>query len=152
MVKKTTAPEKKGEKTQTKESQIVFTVGKRKRAVARARLKPGKGVIKINSVPLELIQPEFLRMRIEEPLMLVGDAWKNFDINVNVKGGGIMGQADATRQAIARCLCEVLGPEVKKTFISYDRNLLVYDPRRTEPHKPPHSSWGPRRYKQRSKR
>jgi small subunit ribosomal protein S9 len=46
----------------------------------------------------------------------------------------------------------MLGSNMKKIFMEYDRNILVYDPRRTEPHKPPRSSQGPRRYKQRSKR
>lgn len=131
---------------------IIFTTGKRKRAIARARLKPGKGVVKINSIPLEQIFPEAIRLKIQEPLLLTGNEWEKFDINVNVKGGGVTGQADAARQAIARGLVELLGNKVKKTFLEYDRNLLVYDPRRVEPAKPPHSSWGARRYKQRSKR
>ena len=63
-----------------------------------------------------------------------------------------MGQANAARQAIAKGLAQIMGDDVKKKFLEYDRNLLVYDSRRTEPHKPPHSSWGARRYKQRSKR
>lgn len=132
--------------------QTVFVTGKRKKAVARGFFRPGKGIIRVNSVPLELLQPEMLRLRIMEPLMLIGDAWKGFDAKITVKGGGPSGQAEAVRMVIARGLSEVLGEDVRKTFLSYDRNLLVYDPRRTEPHKPPHSSWGPRRYKQRSKR
>jgi ribosomal protein S9 len=129
-----------------------FVTGKRKRSVARAYFKPGKGVIKVNSVPIELVRPEMFRLRMMEPLMLTGESWKKYDANITVSGGGSTGQADAVRQAIARGLSEVLGPEARRTFLSYDRNLIVYDPRRTEPHKPPHSSWGPRRYKQRSKR
>jgi len=161
MVKKKTAEEKEKkskakssgtEKPAQRKEKLVFTTGKRKRAVARAVFKQGKGTVKINSTPLELIQPEILRLRIQEPLMLAGDIGKNLDIRVNVKGGGIMGQADATRQAIARGLAEIGGADIKKLFLNYDRNLLVYDPRRTEPRKPPHSSWGARRYKQRSKR
>jgi small subunit ribosomal protein S9 len=144
-------PSKKEEKPAQKKG-IVFTTGKRKRAIARATFRPGKGVIKINSVPLELFRPEIIRMRINEPLTLVGDAWKSYDIKINVAGGGVIGQADAARQCIARGLSELLGADVKKRFTEYDRNLLVYDPRRTEPHKPPRSSQGPRRYKQRSKR
>jgi small subunit ribosomal protein S9 len=69
-----------------------------------------------------------------------------------VKGGGTTGQVDAARQAIARGLVELLGGDLKQRYMAYDRNLLVFDPRRTEPHKPPRSSQGPRRYKQRSKR
>ena len=130
---------------------FVLTTGKRKRSVARAVLKPGKGSINVNSIPIDAYPYEMIRLRIMEPLLLSGDAHKAFDISVNVKGGGQWGQADAARQAIAKGLVEYI-PDLKEMFISYDRNLIAYDPRRTEPHKPPHSSWGPRRYKQRSKR
>jgi len=138
-------------KKSEKEKQV-FTTGKRKKAVARARFKEGRGIVKVNKKPLALIENEITRLKMQEPLILTGDAWKKYDISVNVKGGGIMGQAEAVRQAIAKGLAELLGKDTKALFMEYDRNLLVYDPRRTEPHKPPHSSWGPRRYKQRSKR
>lgn len=127
-----------------------FATGKRKRAVARARFRKGEGV-KINSVPLKLFKNEMVRNMIEEPLVLAGDAAKGLEINVNVKGGGVMGQADAVRQAIARGLVQ-RKPDLREKFLQYDRNLLISDPRRTEPHKPPRSSQGPRRAKQKSKR
>ncbi len=152
MVEKKTKPAKKKEKNEKEDVKLIFTTGKRKRAVARATVKPGSGRVSVNSVPLELIEPETLRMRLSEPLLLAGEGWKGYDIMVNVKGGGIMGQVNAARQAIARGIVEVLGDNVKRMFTEYDRTLLVYDPRRTEPHKPPRSSQGPRRYKQRSKR
>jgi len=144
----------KSKKTETKEKKpkIIFTVGKRKRAVARARFKKGSGNIRINAKPLDWIQNELALLKIKEPLVLAGDSWKSFDIDINVKGGGVMGQAEACRQAIAKGLVEIFGDDLKKTFLSYDRNLLVADHRRTEPHKPPRSSKGARRYKQRSKR
>jgi small subunit ribosomal protein S9 len=132
--------------------QAVFVTGKRKRAIARAYFKSGKGMVKVNSVPIELVMPDMFRLKMMEPLMIMGDAWKRYDASITVRGGGPAGQADAVRQVIARGLSELLGPDARKTFLSYDRNLIVYDSRRTEPHKPPHSSWGPRRYKQRSKR
>ncbi len=131
---------------------VIFTVGKRKRAVARCTARPGKGLVLINSKPLNNIKSEVLRLRLSEPLAIAGDAWKSHDFIVNVKGGGVSGQAEAARQAIARGLVEIFGPSLREKFMDYDRNLLVYDPRRTEPHKPPRSSQGPRRYKQRSKR
>jgi small subunit ribosomal protein S9 len=151
-VKKKEKAKPKPSKKETVQKGVVFTTGKRKRAVARATFRPGKGVIKINSRPLEFFTPEIIRMRINEPLTLAGNAWKSYDIRINVTGGGVTGQADAARQCIARGLSELLGPDIRKRFIEYDRNLIVYDPRRTEPHKPPRSSQGPRRYKQRSKR
>jgi small subunit ribosomal protein S9 len=129
-----------------------FTTGKRKRAVARASFRPGSGRIMINSVPLETMNNEMVRMKIGEPLVLAGDGWKKFNISVNVRGGGITGQADAARQAVAKGLAQLLGDDIKNRFLGYDRHLIVADPRRTETHKPPRSSQGPRRYKQRSKR
>ena len=130
----------------------VFVTGKRKRAIARAYFEPGKGMIKVNSIPIDLVMPDMFRLKMMEPLMVIGNEWKRFDGKITVRGGGPAGQADAVRQAISRALSELLGPETRKAFLSYDRNLIVYDPRRTEPHKPPRSSQGPRRYKQRSKR
>ena len=139
-------------KKETKEK-IVFATGKRKTAVARARLKPGSGEVIINDIPLNMWQPEYARLRIWEPLMLAGDLAKKVDIKVNVKSGGVSSQADAIRQAIAKGLVEFFKDEnLKKTFLEFDRNLLVYDPRRCEPHKPSRSKKGARRHKQRSKR
>ncbi|HDD46556.1 MAG TPA: 30S ribosomal protein S9 [Candidatus Aenigmarchaeota archaeon] len=149
---KATSKEKIGrEKSKAEKKSLVFTVGKRKRAVARTVIKPGKGAVYINNVPLNIFGNETVRLLIQEPLLLSGDLWKGYDFYVNVKGGGVMGQAEAIRQSIARGLVE-FNPNLRKTFMGYDRNLLIYDSRRTEPHKPPRSSQGPRRYKQRSKR
>ncbi len=131
--------------------EIIHCVGKRKRAVARATLRPGKGKIRINDKPLELFEPEYAKLRIEEPLILAGNVVKNVDIDVNVKGGGVFGQADAIRVAICRALAK-FDRKLRNIFMEYDRRLLVSDPRRTEPHKPSRSSAGPRRKKQQSKR
>ena len=139
-------------KKEEKAPKHIFFTGKRKKAVARATVKPGSGRVYINSQPLDQIRNETVRMLLQEPLALAGDAGKKFDLSVHTNGGGIMGQAQAARQAMARGLVEMLGPSARKAFLEYDRNILVYDPRRTEPHKPPRSSQGPRRYKQRSKR
>jgi len=139
-----------------KREKIVLEVGKRRLAVARALVKAGSGKVFINSKPLELWGTDILRMWIREPLILAGDIAKNIDINVNVKGGGIVGQAEAIRQAIAKGLVSYFkDKKLREKFMKYDRNLLVYDPRRNEPH---HSSGkgaskrGSRRHKQRSKR
>ncbi len=130
----------------------VFETGKRRKAVASASIKPGRGIVKINTMPLERIGNPFMKMKIMEPLILAGDAWKQFDIKVSAKGGGILGQADASRLAIAKGLAALIGPELRNKYMEYDRNMLIADPRRTEPHKPPRSSQGPRRAKQKSKR
>jgi small subunit ribosomal protein S9 len=130
---------------------IVIATGTRKRAVARATLRPGKGVIRINKKPIENLQPEMIKLMILEPLRLAGDVVNKYDISVIVKGGGIVGQAEAARQSIALALV-AKNKKLKETFLNYDRALLVADPRRTEPHKPSRSSKGPRKHKQRSKR
>ncbi|UCC91639.1 MAG: 30S ribosomal protein S9 [Candidatus Aenigmatarchaeota archaeon] len=153
--KKVKAAKKKGGKKKEGKKEkkgIIFTTGKRKRAVAKASIKPGSGKILINGEPLENFKNEVVKLRLKEPFILAGKEWESYDFIVNMKGGGILGQTDAARQAIARGLVEIFGSELKQKFLDYDRNLLVYDPRRTEPHKPPRSSQGPRRYKQRSKR
>lgn len=132
---------------------FVFTVGKRKIATARAKVSPGSGKILINSKPLELWGDKISRLRIKEPLMLSGDLANKVNISVNVRGGGVTGQTDAVRMAIARGLVEFFkSNELRQKFINYDRNLLVFDFRRTEPHKPSRSKAGSRRHKQRSKR
>ena len=132
---------------------IIFTVGKRKKAVARAKIVSGTGKVLINSTPLEIWGDEALRLWVKEPVLLAEDLVKNVDITVNVKSGGITGQAEAVRQAIARGLVEFSkSKELKNKYLEYDRNLLVFDFRRTEPHKPSRSKTGPRRHKQRSKR
>ncbi len=109
--------------------------GKRKTAIARVTLKPGNGKVKINNVPLSLYKPELYRMRIEEPLILAEDVVKKLDISVNVHGGGIMGQTDAARTAIAKALSENT-PKLKQKFLNYDRNLIVDDVRLKETTKP----------------
>src|SRR3989344_5398556 len=84
----------------------IVSVGKRKKAIARAAIREGKGIVRINSVPLELIEPRYKQMRIKEAIILAGEAAKNVDISVTVEGGGMWGQADATRTAIANALVD----------------------------------------------
>jgi len=118
--------------------QVLVVSGKRKTAVARAVFKPGRGRVFINGIPLEIYQPELVRLKIMEPLLLAGDEYRNaVDIKVDVKGGGFMGQAVAARIAIARGLVKWFeSPELEKRFLEYDRHMLVGDPRQAEPKKP----------------
>ncbi|OYT53489.1 30S ribosomal protein S9 [Candidatus Bathyarchaeota archaeon] len=111
----------------------LIATGKRKTAIARAVIRPGNGNIRINNIPLEVYQPEVAKWKIMEPLMLAGDLWKQVDIDVNVKGGGFMGQAEAVRMSIARGLVTWFkSSKLKKLFISYDRSMIAGDPRRKE--------------------
>jgi small subunit ribosomal protein S9 len=114
----------------------IVTSGKRKTAIARATIKAGRGRVRINKIPVEIFQPEIARMLLMEPLIMAKKLVNKVDINVDVKGGGFMGQAEAARTAIARALFEwSKDEELRKAFLEYDRTLLVNDTRRKEPKK-----------------
>jgi small subunit ribosomal protein S9 len=134
-----------------KTPQIVQTTGKRKEAVARATVRKGVGRVYVNQRPLEILEPETVRQKIQEPILMVGDRWKNLDIEVNVQGGGIIGQASAVRTAVARGLLKWLkDPALEEMFKHYDRSLVVNDPRRKLPKRP--GGRGARKRRQKSYR
>lgn len=110
--------------------------GKRKTAIAKAIIRPGRGRVRVNNIPLKIYQPELARSKIMEPLLLAGDTWKTIDIDVKVRGGGFMGQAEAARMAVARGIVSWFkSSEIKHRYTRYDRRMLAGDPRRTEPKK-----------------
>ena len=124
-----------------KNKKVVHTSGKRKTAVARATVKAGKGRVRVNSEPIEILQPALSRRKAMEPL-IIADAMNRLskvDVNILTHGGGIMGQTDAIRPAIARGLvhynggAEGLDEELRDEYLRFDRSLLVNDPRRKEP-------------------
>ena len=115
---------------------IIHASGKRKRAVARATLKQGNGIIRINNFNLENYKPELAKLKIMEPISIAGEIAKKVNIDVNVFGGGWQSQAEASRLAIAKALAEVGGKKLRDEFLNYDRHLLVADVRRKEPYKP----------------
>ena len=118
-------------------AKILRTTGKRKTAIARATFNSGKGRVRVNNNHVEFYQPELARLKIQEPLELAGKHSERVDINVSVQGGGVMGQAEASRTAIARGIIEWSGDEdLQKLIQSYDRALLVNDTRRKEPKHP----------------
>jgi small subunit ribosomal protein S9 len=133
--KKTKAKAKKAK------AKVVNTSGKRKTAIARATVKAGKGRIRVNSEPIEILNPELARAKAMEPLTIASamNRLADVDINVNTTGGGQMGQVDAIRTAIARGLvhfnggAEGVDEELRDEFLRFDRSLLVNDPRRKEP-------------------
>lgn len=117
-----------------KKKKLLVQRGKRKEAVARASLRPGKGVVRFNGLALNALHSPIERAVLSEPLQLV-DA-SNYDIDVVARGGGRMGQVQAARTAIARALVAASGDdELKKRLVEYDRSLLVEDFRRVEPKK-----------------
>jgi small subunit ribosomal protein S9 len=121
-----------------KKEKMIVTSGKRKTAVARAKIKEGKEEIKINKVPYENLS-YFRKLRIREPIEITKDVLGNFNFNINVKvsGGGQESQIEASRLAIAKALAEFTkSVKLRKAFLDYDRNLLVADTRRKEAYKP----------------
>ncbi|MCX6668677.1 MAG: 30S ribosomal protein S9 [Methanothrix sp.] len=112
---------------------IINSSGKKKTATARATLKEGNGIVRINKVPLDIYEPRLARLKIQEPVQIAGDLIKAMDIDVVVSGGGTMGQTDAVRTAIAKGIVEWTGDTaLKEAFSEYDRNLLVSDHRQKE--------------------
>lgn len=124
--------------------QAVQTFGKKKTAIAVAHCKAGNGMIRVNGRPLELVQPEILRLKAFEPLLILGkERFANVDIRVRVSGGGQTSQIYAIRQALSKAIVaynqkyvdEASKQEIRNILINYDRSLLVADPRRCEPKK-----------------
>jgi len=116
---------------------IMVISGKRKTAIARAVVRPGAGRIRINRTPLEIYEPEIAREKLMEPLIQAGDeVWKQVDIDVKVSGGGYMGQAEASRMAIANALLKwTKSSHLRTVFVEYDRTMIAGDPRQKEPKK-----------------
>jgi len=130
---------------------VVNSSGKRKTAVARATIQKGTGLIRINRKPLELYEPDIARFKIMEAVRAAENYIDKVDIDVDVSGGGFMGQASAVRTAIAQGLIEYTGdPSLKLAFLDYGRDLLVSDSRRKEAKK--HLGRGARKKRQKSYR
>ena len=108
---------------------VIHTIGRRKTAVARIYLKAGNGTITVNKRELDnYFTTPTLQYKVKQALALVG-AEDAYDVKVNVYGGGITGQAEATRLAIARALCQ-LDAENRATL--KPEGLLTRDPRMVE--------------------
>ena len=125
---------------------IIQTSGKRKQATARATLKAGTGIIRVNGVPVEKLTPELSRMKIKELLIIVGEEKiTKVNIDVKVSGGGAIGQIDAARIAMSRAIVEYLQSQtVEKNIRAYDRSMLSGDSRQVEAKK-----WGGRKARKR---
>jgi len=116
-------------KKTTKKVEKIWATGRRKKAIARARISEGKGEIVINKKPLnEYFKSELLQNEVKTALTLV-EANGKYDIAITVDGGGLSGQAGACRHAIARAL--VLSNETFKATIK-SAGLLTRDPRMKE--------------------
>jgi len=118
---------------------VTNTSGKKKTAVARATITEGNGRVRVNAQPVELADPELARLKMLEPFRLADDDLRDeVDVDVDVEGGGVMGQADAARTAIARGLVQHTNDaELRDAYMEFDRSLLVNDVRQSESKK-----WG----------
>jgi small subunit ribosomal protein S9 len=109
--------------------EVIHKIGRRKNAVARVYISKGKGNITVNKRDMEdYFTTGTLQYKVRQPLAMT-DNVKSFDINVNVFGGGITGQAEAIRLAISRAMCEI--NEENRTILKPE-GLLTRDPRMVE--------------------
>lgn len=108
---------------------VINTSGRRKTSVARVYMKTGKGVITVNNREIKDYFPsDVLQIIVNQPFVTT-ELTSKYDVTVNVKGGGLSGQAEATRLAIAKAICEVSEenrPALKK------EGFLTRDPRMVE--------------------
>jgi len=131
---KKTKRKKKAAKKPAKK--VIVARGKRKESVARATIREGKGVIRVNSRNIASYTNPYMREIVREALQYVGPEANTVDISVNVSGGGVMGQAQAARTAIANALAMYFEDlNLKEKFIEIDRSLVIEDIRRVEPKK-----------------
>ena len=153
----------KGKKATKKEDdselKMVYTHGKKRNAIANAVVKEGNGTITINRIPIQNIEPKTLRIKIFEPILILGiEKFKNLNIKVRVSGGGSVAQLYAARTAIAKGIVawnqkyvdEESKDEARRDLLNYDKNLLVAGYRRLEPKK--YGGPGARSRKQKSYR
>ncbi|TLF44273.1 30S ribosomal protein S9 [Maribacter aurantiacus] len=109
--------------------EVIHKIGRRKTAVARVYLSQGNGTITINNKDLNVYFPTAtLQYKVKQPFTLT-DTTDNFDVRVNVFGGGITGQAEAIRLAISRAICDV---DSENRTILKPEGLLTRDPRMVE--------------------
>ena len=135
---------KKSKANKGEEIKMVYTHGKKRNAIANAIVREGNGSITVNRIPIQNIEPKPLRIKIFEPILVLGiDRFKNLNIKVRVCGGGSVAQLYAARLAIAKGIIawnqkyvdEEQKAAVRKDLMSYDKNLVVADYRRPEPKK-----------------
>jgi small subunit ribosomal protein S9 len=116
----------------------IIESGKRKTSIAKAKIKAGTGKITINKKDYKHLQV-FDKLKISEPLLIAEKILGklNFDITIEVHGGGEKSQVEASRLALARAIVRFSGSkELSEAYLEYDRNLLIADVRRKETYKP----------------
>ena len=113
--------------------EVINTLGRRKTAVARLYMKPGSGQIMVNNRDYkEYFCVPTLQYKVEQPLQ-VANLMGQYDIKANLDGGGVTGQAEALRMAIAKALTQI-DPELRPALKA--QGFLRRDPRMVERKKP----------------
>lgn len=113
--------------------EVINTLGRRKKAIARIYLKEGNGAITVNGRDYKEYFPTGTLQYVVTQSLEIADALTKFDIKANLDGGGVNGQAEALRLAISKALCE-LDPENRPPLKA--KGLLRRDPRMVERKKP----------------
>ena len=109
--------------------EVIHKIGRRKTAVARVYVSEGKGNITVNKKDVNTYFPTAtLQYKVNQPLALTNNEG-NFDVKVNVFGGGATGQAEAIRLALSRAMCEL---DEENRIILKPEGLLTRDPRMVE--------------------
>lgn len=109
--------------------EVIHKIGRRKTAVARVYVAKGNGKITVNKKDMAVYFPTAtLQYKVNQPLAMTNNDG-NFDITVNVYGGGITGQAEAIRLALSRVMCEL---DAENRLILKPEGLLTRDPRMVE--------------------
>ncbi len=109
--------------------EVIHKIGRRKTAVARAYVASGNGKITVNNKDVnEYFTTDMLKFKVRQPLILTNNE-ETYDINVNVFGGGITGQAEAIRLAISRAMCDI---NQENRSLLKPEGLLTRDPRMVE--------------------
>ncbi len=117
---------------------ILVVSGKRKTAIAKVKIREGKGNVLYNALPYEKLEM-FHKLSIAEPIKIAEQELGNFNFDIDVKtsGGGKESQIQAARLGIAKALVKFTdNKDLKSSFVKYDRQLLVADVRRKETCKP----------------
>ena len=109
--------------------EVIHKIGRRKTAVARVYLSAGKGKITINKRDIaDYFPTPTLQYKVKQPFSLTNTE-DTYDVNVNVYGGGITGQAEAVRLALSRALCDI---DAENRGVLKPEGLLTRDPRMVE--------------------
>lgn len=109
--------------------EVIHKIGRRKTAVARVYVSQGNGTITVNKRTFDnYFSTDTLKYKVKQPLAMTNNE-NNFDVKINVYGGGVTGQAEAVRLALSRAMCEV---DAENRAILKPEGLLTRDPRMVE--------------------